>query len=128
MDPYFLDLTCVKLAMGIIIGLVLGSFTTMLSYRLPRKMSIVKPRSTCPSCKATLQALDLIPVFSWLLSGSKCRHCKSKIGGRYVAIELVTTALTASAFVLIGFEIALLPALALILAFVTMATIKLESF
>lgn len=33
---------------------------------------------------------DLIPVFSWMLSGGRCRYCHEKIGVRYPLIEIVT--------------------------------------
>jgi leader peptidase (prepilin peptidase)/N-methyltransferase len=74
-------------------GLVFGSFTTALSYRLPRGESVAKGRSRCPACGHTLTASDLVPVLSWVAHGGKCRHCGVKISGRYPAIELTTMAL-----------------------------------
>jgi leader peptidase (prepilin peptidase)/N-methyltransferase len=115
-----------KLLLGIIIGLALGSFTTMLSYRLPRKLSIVTPGSHCPSCKAPLKPRDLVPVFSWLVMKGKCRYCGVQIGARYVWIELVTAAASALAFGTIGFQPALFAALVGIVAIITVATIGLE--
>ena len=79
------------------LGLVLGSFTTALVYRVPRGVSwafqekgesSAAPRSTCPHCKTQLQAADLIPLFSWILLRGKCRFCKEKISPAYPAIEL----------------------------------------
>lgn len=87
---------------GLLIGLALGSFATMLSYRLPRGLSIVTPRSHCVRCKKTLGARDLVPVFSYVVAGGKCRHCGAKIGTRYLLIELAVTALCVIAFVTIG--------------------------
>lgn len=85
------------------VGLVLGSFATALVYRVPRGISWVgsfrkkvkKPddgvaRSACPHCKKVLGIRDLIPVFSWLMSGGRCRYCHEKIGVRYPLIEIVT--------------------------------------
>ncbi len=126
MDPTLLELTFVKLSVGVIIGLVLGSFITMLSYRLPRKISIVTPRSACPSCKTTLGLLDLVPVFSWIFMKGKCRHCGVHIGARYVIIELIITTITAFAFVWLGFTAWLLPSLLLIIMVMTTAIIKAE--
>ena len=77
-----------RFALGFIVGSALGSFTTMLAYRLPRGLSIVTPRSHCPSCKTTLRVRDLVPVLSWISTGGKCRYCHAKIGARYVWIEL----------------------------------------
>ncbi len=80
-------------ALVALVGLCFGSFITMASYRLPMEQSIIAPRSFCPSCKTGLRGLDLIPIFSWLLAGGKCRHCKTKVSIRYPLIELVCAAL-----------------------------------
>lgn len=45
-------------------------------------------RSKCPSCDHQLGALDLVPLFSYLFSGGKCRYCKKKIGVFYPLLEL----------------------------------------
>ncbi len=74
-----------------VLGAAIGSFLNVVIYRLPSKdMSIVKPRSFCPSCKTPIAAYDNIPLLSYLLLGGKCRHCKKKISSRYFLIELVT--------------------------------------
>ena len=115
-----------RLLIGLIVGLCLGSFATMLSYRLPRRMSIIKPDSHCPSCQTPLTALDLIPVASWLMYGGKCSHCRNKIGARYPLIELATGFGGMIAFAMIGFQPLLVVALGGVLALVTALTIQLE--
>lgn len=87
---------------GLFLGATIGSFLNMLIYRLPRMgpevkdLSLTKPsHSICPSCKHRLGPLDLMPLFSWLFQGGKCRYCKAKIGARYFVVELVTGALWA---------------------------------
>jgi prepilin signal peptidase PulO-like enzyme (type II secretory pathway) len=82
------DLAWFRFAVGFIVGAIVGSFGTMLAYRLPRRLSIVAPRSHCPSCKTPLGVSDLVPMLSWLLGGGRCRHCGAKIGMRYLWIEL----------------------------------------
>ncbi len=124
-DP-LLNEPFVRLFVGTLIGLVLGSFTTMLSYRLPRTMSIIAPPSTCPSCGTRLTPRDLIPVVSWLIGRGRCRHCGAPIGARYVMIELVTTVAIAAAFVLLGFSLALLLTLIALVAVITALTIYCE--
>jgi leader peptidase (prepilin peptidase)/N-methyltransferase len=79
-----------------VIGLCFGSFANVVIYRVPKKLSIVKPASACPSCGKTLGALDLIPVFSWLFLGRKCRNCKKKISARYPLVELLCGGLFAA--------------------------------
>jgi len=104
----------------------LGSFATMLSYRLPRKLSIVAPPSSCPKCGARLGPRDLVPVFSWVFSKGKCRHCAAPVSARYPLIELITTAAVTAAFIGFGFSLALLPALFGIVVLVTLATMAAE--
>lgn len=78
----------------VFLGLVLGSFATALSYRLPRGLSmIVKVHSQCPSCAHNLGAADLVPFFSWAFLRGKCRYCQAAIGIQYPLIELATVAL-----------------------------------
>lgn len=74
----------------IITGLVFGSFTSALTYRFPRGIGIAQARSFCPWCNHTLGIYDLVPVFSWLISKGKCRHCQQKISLRYPLIECAT--------------------------------------
>ena len=57
---------------------------------MPRDLSVVRPRSACPECKAPIAWYDNIPVLSWLILRGKCRHCKTRISVRYAAVELLT--------------------------------------
>lgn len=99
----------VFLALTVFLGLVLGSFATALAYRLPRGLSIVKmKRSACPSCGRALGPADLVPVFSWLFLGGKCRTCKAKIGWQYPAIELATLFLCLLFYWRFGFSLPVL--------------------
>lgn len=79
-----------------LLGLCFGSFANVVIYRLPKKLSVVKPASACPSCGNTLNAFDLFPVLSWLLLRGKCRVCKKKISLRYSLVELICGILFAS--------------------------------
>jgi len=95
------------------LGLIFGSFTTALSYRLPRGQSIAHGRSRCPACGHTLAARDLVPVVSWVMHKGGCRHCGTRISWRYPAIELLTMALFVAAGVIVhdGLQLALLLAM-----------------
>lgn len=86
-----------------VIGLIVGSFLSMLTWRLPRLMlegesDILKKLSIggskCPKCGTQIPWYRLIPVFSWLLSKGKCHHCEASISPRYPIIELFTASLT----------------------------------
>ncbi|MDX2225422.1 MAG: prepilin peptidase [Rhodospirillaceae bacterium] len=72
------------------IGLIVGSFVTALSYRLPRGLNFVAGRSRCPACGTALGAADLVPVLSWVFARGRCRHCRAPVAWRYPAIEAVT--------------------------------------
>lgn len=73
-----------------IYGTVVGSFLNVLIYRLPRGLSIVKPRSHCPNCGTELRARDLVPLLSFLWQRGRCRHCGARISWRYFWVELAT--------------------------------------
>lgn len=120
------DILWLQILTGLTIGLIFGSFVTMLSYRLPQGLSIIMPPSHCPQCQARLTPRDLIPVISWLMGRGRCRHCGARISARYPAIELATAIAVTLAFVGIGFSWWLLPILLVIIATVTTVTIWLE--
>ena len=74
----------------LMLGLILGSFASAMSWRIPRHESWVRARSACTSCGHLLGVADLVPFFSWLFLRGKCRHCRAPIGLRYPLIELTT--------------------------------------
>lgn len=66
----------------------------MVIYRLPRRLSFSEPkRSFCPTCEHPLSGVDLIPIFSWLSTGGKCRYCRKPIASRYFWVEVLTGSL-----------------------------------
>lgn len=70
------------------IGIVFGSFFTLAVYRIPRKEDITHVRSHCTTCNHRLNFLDLIPIFSYIFLGGKCRYCGEKIRIRYLLLEI----------------------------------------
>ena len=80
----------------IVLGGCIGSFASMLIYRLPNSdtsINILSPRSFCPTCKAQLSLLQLVPVFSYLVNKGKCSKCSKQINGSYLLNEIFAAAL-----------------------------------
>ena len=73
-----------------IMGITFGSFYTLAVYRIPKGEDITHTHSYCPNCKHKLNILDLIPVFSYIFLGGKCRYCKQKIRPRYLILEVIS--------------------------------------
>ncbi|MEE8320377.1 MAG: A24 family peptidase [Gammaproteobacteria bacterium] len=98
-----------------ILGLIVGSFLNVVIYRLPRMMendwraqccelleldasdekteppfNLVKPRSQCPHCGHQINALENIPVLSYLFLKGKCATCHKRISIRYPVIEITS--------------------------------------
>lgn len=70
------------------VGAAMGSFIDAFAWRLHTGRDFVAGRSECEHCHHKLGPLDLIPIFSWLALGGKCRYCRQPIGGRVVLGEL----------------------------------------
>lgn len=76
-------------AIGAFSGACLGSFTTMLVWRLHHDLpGIMTGRSQCPHCHKKLQAWNLIPIFSWLFQRGRCAFCQKPISAYYPLTEL----------------------------------------
>jgi len=76
-----------------VVGLVMGSFLNVIIYRLPRNLSVVRPRSFCPKCRAKIPWYENVPVASYLALRGRCRRCGARISPRYPIVEVAGTAL-----------------------------------
>jgi leader peptidase (prepilin peptidase)/N-methyltransferase len=74
--------------LAFVVGALMGSFVTVLAYRIPRKEGWVTGRSRCPECGAMIAAYDNIPIVSWLMLRGRCRACGEPIPARYPLTEL----------------------------------------
>ena len=72
-----------------VLGAAMGSFSGAIVWRIHKKKDFVKDRSECEACHHKLSALDLVPVFSYLFLGGKCRYCRRAISISAPLIELV---------------------------------------
>jgi leader peptidase (prepilin peptidase) / N-methyltransferase len=76
-----------------LIGLLFGSFLTVVVDRVPRGKSVVSPGSVCGNCGLDLGPLDLVPVLSWIVLRGKCRRCHMSIGIEPLVLEVSTALL-----------------------------------
>lgn len=109
-------------------GIVIGSFLNVCIYRLPQKENIVKIRSHCMSCGYQLKWYDLVPLFSYLCLGGKCRKCKRKISFQYPAVELLNGVLYCMVFAEYGFCMESLLYALLVSALITLSVIDFRTY
>jgi prepilin signal peptidase PulO-like enzyme (type II secretory pathway) len=76
--------------LAVLLGASVGSFLNVVADRVPNGRSLISPGSFCESCNTTLGVPDLIPIFSYLWLGGKCRHCGAKYSGRMAVVEAGT--------------------------------------
>lgn len=86
------------------LGLKIGSFLNVCIVRIPRRQSIVSPRSACRRCGQALKPYDNIPLISFLVLGGKCRFCKGTISWQYPVVEALTAAVYWGALVSYGLQ------------------------
>lgn len=86
-----------------LIGISIGSFLNVCIYRIPKKEDIVFERSHCMSCGNVLKWYELIPLFSFIVQGGKCRNCKTKLSAQYPLIELLNGLIYVWIFIVKGF-------------------------
>lgn len=86
------------LIFGAIFGAVLGSFACCQAWRIRLRSEGRKlgNRSVCLHCSHRLSRLELIPIFSWLFLGGKCKKCKTKIGLIEIFSEIMMAIIFAS--------------------------------
>jgi leader peptidase (prepilin peptidase)/N-methyltransferase len=97
-----------------LLGLCVGSFLNVVAYRLPlmieqefrdacresfqappadpheQRVSLLRPGSHCPHCKARIRPWHNLPVVGWLLLRGRCAHCSAPISAQYPVVEALT--------------------------------------
>lgn len=88
-----------------IFGAVFGSFLNVLILRLPKNLSVVMPRSSCPKCNHLISWYHNIPILSYLYLKGKCAYCKEVISCQYLIVELFSAFLTLALFLKLGLSL-----------------------
>jgi len=109
-----------------LLGLIVGSFSNVCIYRIPKNESIIFPASHCPKCLKTIKPIDNIPLLSYILLKGRCRHCKSKISIQYPIVELLTGLIYLIIYLIYGFTIQSLIYIILSSALIIIAFIDLN--
>ncbi len=76
-----------------ILGLIVGSFNSLMVYRIPREIPLglfSHTRSFCPNCKKQIPIFRNIPVLGFFLGKGKCSSCKKPISKVYPTVEILT--------------------------------------
>jgi len=84
------------IALSVIIfafGACIGSFLNVCIYRIPRELSVIKPRSHCTSCNKIIPWYLNIPILSYIFLRGRCRFCGKKFSSRYMVVEITTATL-----------------------------------
>nr|WP_245824617.1 A24 family peptidase [Sphingomonas azotifigens] len=76
-----------------VLGAVFGSFIATIAIRWPEGRSVARGRSMCDSCGASLKAVELVPVASFLLQRGCCRHCGGRIAPSHWITEVLGLAI-----------------------------------
>ena len=114
-----------------IFGICIGSFLNVVILRLPRHESLIKRSSHCMTCGAKIRAIDLIPVFSWLMLRGKCHSCGEKISPRYPIVESLNGFMYLLAFYVLDFNAdsiitCVLMSLLIVVAFMDWDTMEID--
>ncbi|HBC58541.1 MAG TPA: prepilin peptidase [Gammaproteobacteria bacterium] len=150
---YFNHHPIALIAVAGLLGLVVGSFLNVVSYRLPLMMfrewriqareyleldpndeskddndalNLAFPASHCPNCKEDIWARDNIPLFGWIFLRGKCRHCGARISVRYPIVECLTAIFSMVVVFYFGFNIEALAALVLTWSLIALSLIDID--
>ena len=108
------------------LGLIVGSFSNVCIYRIPRNESVIYPTSHCPKCRTKIKPIDNIPLLSYILLKGRCRNCGSKISIQYPVVEFITGLIYLIIYLIYGLSIQSLVYIILSSALIIIAFIDLQ--
>lgn len=131
-------------------GLVVGSFLNVVIVRLPGmleqtwrqqcrellelessldpqpQLTLVRPGSHCPECRAPIRPMHNIPVVSYLWLRGRCAACGTRISFRYPVVEMLAAVLAVLVVWKYGLTWQFACALALAWSFLAMSAIDID--
>jgi leader peptidase (prepilin peptidase)/N-methyltransferase len=116
----------IEIFLVFVLGLIVGSFSNVCIYRVPRNESVIYPASHCPKCRAKIKPLDNIPLLSYILLKGRCRNCESKISIQYPVVEFLSGLIYLIIYLIYGLSIQSLVYIILSSALIIMAFIDLQ--
>jgi len=116
----------IEIVLIFILGLIVGSFSNVCIYRIPRNESIVYPASHCTKCNTTIKPIDNIPLLSYILLKGRCRNCKSKISIQYPVVEFLNGLIYLIIYLIYGLSVQTLIYIILSSALIIIAFIDLN--
>ena len=81
------------MAVAGLFGMAVGSFGTVVAWRVPRGASVVSPGSACIHCDEPVPPWLNVPVLAWLALRGRARCCGEPIPAGYPLIEAGTAGL-----------------------------------
>jgi len=72
------------------IGLIVGSFLSVVIYRLPNKESLWHPASHCPNCHRSIRWYHNVPIWGYAIQKGRCNNCKAAISFIYPLTEMIS--------------------------------------
>jgi len=140
----------ILIVIGLIgLGLIVGSFLNMLTYRLPlilkhewrlqsyeilkqsaaveaMNITLAAPRSFCPHCQSPLKLWHNIPLLSYIFLGGHCGFCRKSIPIRYLITEISCAIIPVVLFYQFGFTWPMYAALILSWGLIAVSIIDIE--
>jgi len=103
-------MNCIILFIIFFLGSIWGSFLGVIIERLvwqkgKWRLDLISS-SHCLHCEKKLAWFDLIPIFSFIILGGKCRYCQKKIGYLPILIEVLSGLLFVGTFLIFGLSAA----------------------
>ncbi|TES99590.1 prepilin peptidase [Burkholderia cepacia] len=138
--------TPIRSGLVALVGIVIGSFLTVVIHRLPIMLArewarhedsgeaeasgtynLAVPRSGCPACGHQLRAWENVPVLSYLILRGRCSQCGTAIHWRYPLVEILSAVLAIFVMLRFGVSVKALAGYLFAASLLTLACIDAET-